>query len=259
MKTTAVYFSATYTTRQIVKQVASCFSENVTEYDITNDCSTMPIAMQSDELLIVGIPVYAGRVPAIAVERIQRFKGNNTPAIAVAVYGNRHYDDALVELYDILTECGFSVVSAGAFIAQHCIFPQVGANRPDASDIKVIKQFAEQSETLLREGFGSIQISGNRPYKVPGAIPIWPTGSSSCKHCSKCVQLCPVGAIPSDDPCGVDKEKCIKCGRCIVVCPSHSRAFRGDIYEQASEKFNQAFAVRREPELFYAASKGIKV
>lgn len=252
MKITTAYFSATYTTRQIVREITACLTDNGEEFDLTNEGPSFDIQIPDEDLLIVGIPVYAGRVPAMAVERVRRFKGSNTPAMAVAVYGNRDYDDALVELYDILTENGFKVVSAGAFIAQHSIFPKVGENRPDQSDIMVIKQFAEQSAKLIQRGFGSIQIKGNRPYKIPGSIPIWPTGSSSCKDCGKCVRLCPVGAITLENPCEVDQDKCIKCGRCIVVCPSHSRAFRGEVYEQASEKFNQAFAIRREPELFYA-------
>ena len=134
MKITTVYFSATYTTHRIVGHLAKRLSEEVTECDITNNAPTGEIVIPKDELLIVGIPVYAGRVPKMAVDRIRQFKGEGTPAIAVAVYGNRHYDDALLELSDLLSENGFQLISAGAFIAQHSIFPKVGTHRPDADD-----------------------------------------------------------------------------------------------------------------------------
>ena len=131
MKITTVYFSATYTTRKVVEYIANRLGDEINVYDITNDASTDEVMISKDELLIVGIPVYAGRVPTMAVERIQRFKGEGTRAVALAVYGNRDYDDALLELSDILSSNGFQVISAGAFIAQHSIFPKVGANRPD--------------------------------------------------------------------------------------------------------------------------------
>lgn len=109
------------------------------------------------------MPVYAGRVPAMAAERLRRFRGNNTPAVVAAVYGNRHCDDAVLELHDIMTEQGFCTVSAGAFIAQHSIFPKVGKARPDAEDMVDIKLFAEKSAVLVVRGFGAIALPGNPP------------------------------------------------------------------------------------------------
>ena len=126
MKVTTIYFSATYTTCRVVEAIAANLSNEVTTYDITNDTSTDVVTIPADELVVVGVPVYAGRVPAMAAERLRRFRGENTPAVVVAVYGNRHYDDAVLELHDIMTEQGFRTVSAGAFVAQHSIFAKVG-------------------------------------------------------------------------------------------------------------------------------------
>lgn len=252
MKVTTLYFSATYTTKRVVETVAAGLSNEVASYDITNDTATDAVIIPREELLVVGVPVYAGRVPAMAAERLRRFKGENTPAVVVAVYGNRHYDDAVLELHDIMTECGFRTVAAGAFIAQHSIFPKVGAARPDAEDLAEIKSFAEKSLAVLAGDFGAINIPGNRPYKVPGGIPIWPTASRKCNGCGACAKLCPTGAIDPAAPKGVNKEKCIKCGRCIVVCPTKARRFYGIKYSLAAARFNAAFAARRANEMWFA-------
>lgn len=252
MKVTTLYFSATYTTKRVVEAVAAGLSNEVVSYDITNDAATDAVIIPREELLVVGVPVYAGRVPAMAVERLRRFKGDNTPAVVVAVYGNRHYDDAVLELHDMMTECGFRTVAAGAFIAQHSIFPKVGAARPDAVDLAEIKSFAEKSLAVLAGDFGAINIPGNRPYKVPGGIPIWPTASRKCNGCGACAKLCPTGAIDPAAPKGVNKEKCIKCGRCIVVCPTKARRFYGIKYSLAAARFNSAFTARRANEMWFA-------
>lgn len=253
MKVTTLYFSATYTTKRVVEAVAAGISDEVVTYDITNDTNTATVVVPHDEVLVVGVPVYAGRVPAMVVERLQRFKGNGTPAVVVAVYGNRHYDDAVLELHDIMTNCGFRTVAAGAFIAQHSIFPKVGKARPDGADMAEIKEFAAKAVSLLADNFGDINIPGNRPYKVPGGIPIWPTASRRCTACGACARLCPTGVIDPASPKGVDKTKCIKCGRCIVVCPAKARRFYGIKYSLAAARFNSAFAVRRDNEMWFAA------
>lgn len=50
------------------------------------------------------MPVYAGRVPALAVERLKGIKTSGVKCVIVAVYGNRAYEDALVEMQDVATE-----------------------------------------------------------------------------------------------------------------------------------------------------------
>lgn len=255
MKVTALYFSATYTTRKVVNAVAAAISDDIVNYDITNDASAETICLPADELLVVGVPVYAGRVPAMAVERIKRFKGNQTPVLLIAVYGNRHYDDALLELHDIMSGCGFRTLSAGAFVAQHSIFAKVGQSRPDAQDLLDIKAFANKSLQCLQKGFiGDIELPGQRPYKVPGGIPIWPTASHRCTACGACARLCPTGAIDPAAPKGVNKEKCIKCGRCVVVCPQHVRRFYGRTYALAAQRFNANFKARRANETWFATN-----
>lgn len=255
MRVTALYFSATYTTKRVVEAIANGLSNDVTTYDITNDAATDKVEIPHDEILVVGVPVYAGRVPAMAVERLRRFRGDRTPAVIVAVYGNRHYDDAVLELHDIMTECGFHTIAAGAFVAQHSIFPKVGKARPDAEDMADIKTFTERITELSAVDFGTISLSGNRPYKLPGGIPIWPTASHRCTACGACARLCPSGAIDPSAPKGVDKEKCIKCGRCITVCPTKSRRFYGIKYSLAARRFNSTFSTRRSNETWFAERK----
>lgn len=255
MKVTALYFSATYTTKRVVEAVANAFSKEIVAHDITNDAATDEVVIPTNELLVVGTPVYAGRVPAMAVQRLRRFRGDNTPVVVVALYGNRHYDDAVLEMSDIMTDCGFRTVSAAAFVAQHSIFPKVGALRPDADDVVDIKVFADKTKSLLESGFADIALPGNRPYKVPGGIPIWPTASKKCTACGACARLCPTGAIDVNAPTGVDKEKCIKCARCVAVCPSKARRFYGIKYSLAALKFNSAFSARRDNEMWFALKK----
>jgi ferredoxin len=255
MKITSVYFSATYTTKKVVEYIAKQLSGEITAYDITNNGATDEVHLTKDEAIIVGIPVYAGRIPAMAIDRIRRFKGNGARAIAIAVYGNRDYDDALLELSDLLSANGFHVISAGAFIAQHSIFPKVGAHRPDTDDYQQMDAFANETQKILGMDNAKllpIHIRGNRPYKIPGSIPIFPSGTKTCKECGICAKLCPTGAIPLEHPKEVDETLCIKCGRCIVVCPTQSRRFQGLNYTLASIKFNSSYKERREPEFFFA-------
>lgn len=250
------YFSATYSTRKVLRTIAQQISENITEYDITQSAPETEVVLEEDDLLIVGMPVYAGRIPLKAAEVLGRFKGKGGPAIIICVYGNRDYDDALLELKDITESNGFKVISAGVFIAQHSIFPKVGTDRPDEGDLELIKDFADKSAGLLRsvtdlDTLPDLYVKGNVPYKIPGNIPLKPKGNKHCNECGTCVKLCPVYAIHEDTPRKTDKEKCISCGRCIVVCPQKARSFNGLLYKIAGNKFVKANSARKEPETFF--------
>lgn len=221
------------------------------EYDITGRSPEGEVSLSPDDLLLIGVPVYGGRVPVDALEGIASFKGDNTPAILVCVYGNRDYDDAMIELNDLVRANGFVPVAAAAVIAEHCIFPKVAAGRPDDADRQKIGAFCREVRTLLqsRDDFAGAElpIDGHRPYKALGSIPIHPSAGKECNRCGVCAGACPVGAISLDDPRKTDTSKCIACSRCIDVCPTHARKFRGLLYKIAGWKFARDNSARKEP------------
>lgn len=104
-----VYFSPTQTTRKTLRAMASAFSVEVKEYDVTTNREIEIPVFGADELVIAGVPVYGGRIPLLVEPFFQGLKANGTPAAVVGVYGNRHYDDAVLELADYLREDGFVV------------------------------------------------------------------------------------------------------------------------------------------------------
>ena len=139
------YFSPTYTTKKTVKAIAEGLSTGFIEHDLTFSFeSEEEFFLQEDEIAIVGVPVYGGRTPVITRDMLKKIHGNNSLAVAVTVYGNRDYDDALLELKDILSENGFSVIAGGAFIGEHSYSRKVGTKRPDDEDIAKAIAFGKE-------------------------------------------------------------------------------------------------------------------
>ncbi|MDE6588503.1 MAG: 4Fe-4S binding protein [Paramuribaculum sp.] len=242
------FFSPSDTTRKYAKAMTDAFGGDSQLIDLTHGpCEIEYDLVDGDTALLIS-PVYAGRIPAMAADLFRQIDGHGMKAIVAVVYGNRDYDDALLELADIAAEDGFEVMAAGAFIAQHCIFPNVANGRPDASDLAVATDFIK----IAKES-GKMEIStikGNRPYKKPGAVPLRPRADKNeCRTCGVCARECPTGAI---DPVtlATDKSKCITCCRCITVCGSHARKFKGIMYATVGKIFCAQNSKRREPELF---------
>ena len=243
------FFSPSDTTRKYAKAMTDAFGGESQLIDLTHgSCEIESELIDGDTVLLIS-PVYAGRIPALAADLFRQIDGHGMRAIVAVVYGNRDYDDALLELADIAVNDGFDVIAAGAFIAQHCIFPKVANGRPDASDMAVAADFMERAKES--DNLDISTIKGNRPYKKPGAVPLQPqTDENECLSCGVCARECPTGAI---DPVtlATDKNKCITCCRCIAVCGSHARKFKGIKYATVGKIFCAQNSKRREPELFF--------
>ena len=255
-----VFFSATFTTRSIARRIAARLGGRATGHDITAGWGAEPVpAFGRGDVLLAAVPVYAGRVPAPAAAALRRLRSGGAPAVAVCVYGNRDYDDALLELCDLLADGGFSVVGAGAFVARHSIFPMVAAGRPDAADMARADVFGAECASLMAslapgDRLSPPRVKGNRPYRQPGSLHLHPTtATAGCTLCGLCAAQCPFGAIPAASPASTDAALCMACGRCIAVCPQHVRGYYNNVYEATADKFGKAFAVRREPEWVMAA------
>ena len=87
-------------------------------------------ALTQDDVAVISVPSYGGRVPAAAVQRIALMNAHGARAILVCVYGNRAYEDTLVELRDAAVQAGFRVVAAVAAIAEHSVARQYASGRP---------------------------------------------------------------------------------------------------------------------------------
>lgn len=210
------------------------------------------VTLGEEDFAIIAMPVYGGRIPALAIERLKSLvKANNAKCSVVAVYGNRAYDDALLEMYNTCKEMGFRIVAAVGAVAEHSIIRKYGAGRPDAEDIIELKSFGEkikeaiESDTILKEGV----IPGNFPYKKPMSGQN-PTADKSCKGCGKCASECPVSAIPSDNLRKVNKDLCISCMRCVSICPSQSRSIGKIMHGAIALAIKKGCAERKNNELF---------
>ncbi len=256
-KANLIYFSPAGNTKKIMESIAGGINAvSIEKYDILQGQDN-EINFVDNELTAFGVPVYSGRVPSIVVEALNKFRGKQTPAVVVVVYGNREYDDALLELKNIVENNGFKVISGGAFVAEHSIFPLVANGRPDKQDKgkavefgKAIVALYEKCENLA--SLSGITVKGNNPYKEAKSIPLKPTGNRRCNQCGICVKACPAQAISLEQPRKTDKTRCISCAHCIQVCPQKARRFGGLLYKIAGRKFISAYATtRKEPELFY--------
>ncbi len=249
----AIYFSATGTTGKCVESFCHGFgAQPDTSINLADNLDIKFPDISDEDVVIVASPVYGGRLPVQVAKALTRLKGNNATAIAITVYGNRDYDDALLEHTDILHDCGFRIAGAGAFIGQHSIFPKVGKSRPDIADVQILEDFGKECKAAVINGFNSENIpfiKGSRPYKKAAGAPLSPKAKEKdCVKCLKCVSHCPVGAIREEKPFLTDTSKCISCGRCISVCANGARHHSGIAYSLIGFVFKSAFSKRKEPQ-----------
>ena len=125
----AMYWSATGTTERAVTAVAAQMAETLGlplgKYDFTLPAARQGAPdFQPEDVVVFGTPTYAGRVPNVLLKYLATVKGNGAAAVPVVTFGNRAFDDSLIELRDIL--CG------GAFVFHHACGGPSGRGRSGA-------------------------------------------------------------------------------------------------------------------------------
>ena len=192
-KTFFYYFSPTGGTKRIGETFAKAAAENVV-YENLGDRSWKEAGEGDGEdvLAVVALPVYGGRIPELAAEKLRMVTGRGRKAVTLAVYGTRAYEDALLEMNDLLEERGFRVIASGAFIAQHSIVNIVGRGRPDARDMEEIQKFAEKVLHKIETNEDTkVTVPGSRPYRNGMRHGAAPVSTDACTFCGCCEQVLP--------------------------------------------------------------------
>lgn len=249
-ETILYYFSPTGGTKKAAEGFCTAFAETVKTVDL--GAKSAPPQPEGCETVVIAAPVFGGRIPAVAIEKIKTLNGTGKKAVTLAVYGTRAYEDALLELNDAAEACGFTIVSSAALIAQHSIVPIVGQGRPDAADVKEIQAFAKKVlEKLAVCDTNPITVSGSFPYKDPMTVPASPISTDACNRCGSCEAICPTGAIQVEkDQVTTKLEACILCMACVAHCPAKGRILPPPMQAAMKEKLGALKDIRRENEYF---------
>lgn len=297
----AMYFSGTGTTAKVTSAVAyelwkrldqsehkinvSGETDDSIDYVKAENINFTPKASREceytfdeDDIVVFGVPVIAGRVPNVLLGFLDTLNGGGAVAIPVVLYGNRNFDDALIELRNILEFKGFHTIAAAAFIGEHSFSETLAAGRPDTEDMKIAVDFAGKIAAKILEAAkasGGDKISFDEivkaasPVDVKGEDPVRPyykprdrqgnhinilkvkprLNADICNGCGICVDICPMGSIKHEAP-GVVDGICIKCCGCVKKCPVNALYFDDEGYLYHKQELELEYADRKEPEIF---------
>lgn len=252
MKVMQIVFSPAGGTWKVAETLTSAFGLPVEKIDLCSPKASKA-AIQKEDLALIAMPSYGGRVPALAAERLSTLQGNGAACVLICVYGNRAYEDTLVEMQDLAKKCGFRVCAAIAAVAEHSIMHQYATGRPDAQDVRELRDYANRILEKVNAGGSPLTDSalpGNRPYKKAGALGLVPKAGKDCTKCGVCADACPAQAIDKSDLVSADAKKCISCMRCVVRCPQSARHPNKAMVSAASLALKKACSERKGCELF---------
>jgi ferredoxin len=262
-KSYAIYFSPTGTTQKAAIAFAEGVKSPPEKIDLTLPKTRRAFrrSFAGDELVVVGLPVYRGRLPKNLDDFFSGLRGNETPAVALVMYGNREYDDALLELKLRLEERSFVVKAGAAFIGEHTFSKNIATGRPDANDLAIANNFGRQTASAIdKNTSGKLAVKGTYPFTTEGYEPTNPSShpthfriltKESCVQCRLCVENCPWVAIDADNPATIISNKCMRCLRCLKNCPVSAKEIRDENFLTFLPQFEMKLNARRcEPELF---------
>lgn len=250
MNYATMIFSPTGGVEKAVAALTVAWGQAARSVDLTDAGTDFSgVAFRPEDAVVIAAPSYGGRVPALAAERIRRVRGNGASAVLVCVYGNRAYEDTLVELEDLAREAGFQVTAAVAAVAEHSIVRRIAAGRPDAEDRATLEDFGRAIRERLQSGERAGTLPGNRPYKKAGGGMV-PRTSDACVQCGQCAARCPAGTIDPADARKVDATKCASCMRCVEICPQHAKVLDADRVAGIGAMLDKLCAERKACELY---------
>ncbi len=260
--TSLVYFSPTETTKKILEAIAKGLGkENTSVYDITKPEIRSQAAPEfKNDLVLIGAPVYGGRIQTDAADYFKTIKASASLAVLVVLYGNREFEDALLELKNIAVDCGFTPVAGAVFIGEHSFSHdefKIAHKRPDKDDLEKAFSFGQKIAQLIngieKPEIPQLKVPGNFPYKdsMSKASSQFIDVTDDCDGCGICITACPKNAIDESNHYSTIDGKCIYCCACIKACPVQARIFKqGPIKEKAKE-LSENCALRKEPQTFF--------
>lgn len=258
------YYSPTHTTEKIVTSIAAGLGidplkiiENNLTYPEYDDAL---VDVEAGDLVMIGAPVYAGQISLEAHKRLEKIKFAGNPVVLVAVYGNRHFEDALIDLREMAISYGLKPVAAAAFVGEHSYstrdFP-IAKGRPDAEDRLAAREFGAQIAAKMQT---LNSLNDLAALKLPGTDPLPPrrligpshaeTSPAKCNECGNCLTACPTGAIFFKKGYQTEISRCTICCACVKACGRRARIIISEHIPNLRETLATTCVERKAPQIF---------